>query len=420
MKKLVVLALLLAAGMLWAQAPAAPTFTMGLTLDYMWANDFGPGKEFSDRPILELKFNWVADDLTTAYVELEEGPMGSQGDTTAIVLTDTNGDITIPTFTGNALSPGGFRSAYTTLADAGYDVKIAGLDKAYFTTNVGKALKLPVPVSVMYGYNEWNNKDGIKVTKTEFEDFLGEADIRTWGAQVEITPDPAVTLRSNWAWNPGGFGTKSQFLVGAYGTVAPITYEVTYFTHGMEMGKNWIEGGLEFNQDMTPDVNLAVSFSGEYDMADDQDYADLGFAYGAPYEWTGMTDPAQYMLQAGVQVMYQKMFGFGLAWRGAEEFIAGALQPQVYFTPKAGDPMELFAQIGLGFDSDIFDSSFDSMEVALRYTMGKVQWYLGFLYGADLNKGIAREWSDFDVNGMVVGKVGTETTAIFMRGKLAL
>jgi len=52
--------------------------------------------------------------------------------------------------------------------------------------------------------------------------------------------------------------------------------------------------------------------------------------------------------------------------------------------------------------------------------MGKVQWYLGFLYGADLNRGIAREWSDFDVNGMVVGKVGSDTNAIFMRGRVAL
>ncbi len=418
MKKLVVLALLLAAGMLWAQAPAAPTFTMGLTLDYMWANDFGPGKEFSDRPILELKFNWVADDLTTAYVELEEGPMGSQGDTAI-----PNGGSTA---LGNPLVPGGFRSVYTTLADQGYDVKITGLDKAYFTTNVGKALKLPVPVSVMYGYNEWNNKDGIKVTKTEFEDFLGEADIRTWGAQIEVTPDPAVTLRSNWAWNPGIAGAKANFLIGAYGTIAPITYEVTYFTHAMEMGKNWIEGGLEFNQDMTKDVNLAVAFSGEYDMADAQDYTDLGALAGfdSAYGWasagTVVAPDAQYMLQVGVQVMYQKMIGFGLAWRGAEDMMAGALQPQLYYTPKAGDPMELFAQLGLGLDSDAFDTVFDSMEVALRYTMGKVQWYLGFLYGADLNRGIAREWSDFDVAGMKVGQVGGETTAIFMRGRVAL
>jgi hypothetical protein len=433
MKKLVVLALLLAVGMLWAQAPAGPTFTMGLRLDYQWANDFGPGKEFSDRPNIELKFNWVADDLTTAYVELEEGPLNSQGDTALVTAAgvDDAGDevLVLETATGNAASMGGFRSIRTTLADQGYDNRIAGLDKAYFTTNVGKALKLPVPVSVMYGYNEWNNADGIKVTKTEFEDYLGEADIRTWGAQVEIKPDPAITLRSNWAWNPGAMPYEnSEFLIGAYGTVAPITYEVTFFTHDMVLGKNWIEGGAEFNQDMTPDVNLAVAFMGEYDMADGAAYADrMG---GGPdvaipaYGWAsggGLTVPdAQLQLQAGVQVMYQKMFGVGLAWRGAEDMWGGALQPQFYYTPKPGDPLEVFLQIGLGLDSDAFDQTFDSLEFAFRYTMGKVQWYLGWLYGVDLNRGIAREWSDFDVAGMVVGKVGGETNAIFMRGNLQI
>ena len=182
----------------------------------MWAQDFGPGKEFSDRPILELKFTYKADDFTSVYVELEEGPLASQGDTAGV------------TSSLRAVSA----NVYRTTADAGYDVEIAGLDRAYFTTDVGKQLKLPVGVVVMYGLNEWNNKDDIKVTKSEWEDYLGEADIRNWGAQVEVMPAPMVTLRSNWAWNPGAHDpNKAQFLVGAYGTVAPVTYEVTYFTN---------------------------------------------------------------------------------------------------------------------------------------------------------------------------------------------
>jgi len=443
MKRLVVLmALLVFAGMLWAQAPAAPTFTMGLTLDYMWAQDF-VGPDYSDRPILELKFNWKADDFTTAYVELEEGPMSSQGDTrTATAATYTvvgagaDGDpttsadndlvtVTVPNVTATGGLQGGFRNVYSTNADAGYNVAIHGLDKAYFTTDVGKALKTPVPVVVMYGYNEWNGKDGIKVTKSEFEDFLGEADIRNWGAQIEVTPSPAVTLRSNWAWNPGADGlAEGQFLVNAYGTVAPVTYEVTYFTHGMSPDLGWIEGGLKFAQDMSADLNVAAMFSFEYDLAGGEDYAEAlglptGSSVGIPaYNWAGAEDAA-YMIQAGLQVMFQKMAAFGVSYRGAEELLDGAVQLQGYFTPKAGDPLEAFVQIGLGLNGDVFEEMFDSAEVALRYTMGKVQWYLGLFWSPELGRAIAKEWADFDLFG-VSANGSLETTAVFMRGKLAL
>jgi len=433
MKKLVVLmALLVVAGMLWAQAPAAPaapTFTMGLTLDYMWAQDFN-GSNFSDRPILELKFNWVADAFTTAYVELEEGPMSSQGDTTAATLsgtfTDSNGDtvtVTLPNPVTTGGAQGGFRNVYSTVADRGYNVAIHGLDKAYFTTDVGKALKTPVPVVVMYGYNEWNNKDGIKVTKSEYEDFLGEADIRNWGAQVEITPNPAVTIRSNWAWNPGAVGLdEGQFLIGAYGTVAPITYEITYDTHGFSPDLGWIEGGLKFAQDVSADLNVAVMAAFQYDMASVDDYTEVAGVTTIPaYAFTALgdsliADDAAYQLQAGIQVMYQKMAAFGVSYRGAEGLLDGAVQLQGYFTPKAGDPLEAFVQLGLGLNGDVFANMMDSAEVALRYTMGKVQWYLGFFWNAEFGRAIAKEWADFDLFEVP----GGETSAIFMRGKLAL
>jgi len=414
MKKLVVLAMLLVAVATWAQ------FTAGVTLDYMWMQDFGAGKEYSDRPILELKFTWKADDFTTAYVELEEGPLASQGDTQG----------------GTSGAQGGFRNIYVTDADKGYDVKIAGLDRAYFTTDVGKAMKLPVPVVVMYGLNEWNGKETVagRVTKSEFEDFLGEADIRNWGAQVEVTPNPAVTIRSNWAWNGGAndvaAAAKAQFLIGAYGTVAPISYELYYDTHAMGFDKGWFEGAVKYAGDLTKDINLAAMVGVEYDMADGGDYADaLGLATDVAipaYGWASSVaddlevPDAQYMVQFGAQFMYQKMIGLGVSYRGAEDMLAGAVQLQGYFTPKAGDPLEVLAQLGLGLDSDVFDNAFDSLEVALRYTMGKAVWYLGFEYNADLGRAIAKEWADFDPAGDIVGAVGDETAAIFMRGRVAL
>jgi len=367
MKKLVVLAMLFVAVAAWAQ------LTAGVTLDYMWAQDFGPGKEFSDRPILELKFTYKADDFTSVYVELEEGPLASQGDT------------------GPGTYPGSVTNA--TLADAGYDVQITGLDRAYFTTDIGKQLKLPVGVVAMYGLNEWNNKDGIKVTKSEYEDFLGEKDIRTWGAQIEVMPAPMVTIRSNWAWNPGAQDpNKSQILVGAYGTVAPVTYEATYFTNNQDgFDQGWIEGGVKFAQDMTPEINVAVSASAEYDMSD-----------AAVFEW---------LAQVGAQALYNKMASLGLAWRGYDGFEAGGMQVQLWAMPIAN--VELFAIIGLGLDDTLYAETFDSMEVTVKYTMGKVLWYLGLLWNNDGGGMIAKEWADFTVGG-------NETTAIYMRGKVAL
>jgi hypothetical protein len=346
--------------------------TAGVTLDYMWAQDFGPGKEFSDRPILEMKFTYKADDFTSVYVEFEEGPLASEGDTTG--LTDVG-------------------------ATLGYDMQFDGLDRAYFTTDIGKQLKLPVGVVAMYGLNEWNNKDGIKVTKSEWEDFLGERDIRTWGAQIEVMPAPMVTLRSSWAWNPGAIDpNKAQFLIGAYGTVAPVTYEFTYFTNNKEFDAGWLEGGVKFAQDVTPAINVAAAVNAEYDLDDGNTYVVLG-------------EQNEWLLQVGAQALYNKMASLGVAWRSWDAYTAGGLQLQLWAMPVAN--VELLGIIGFGLDDDLFAETFDSMEVTVKYTMGKVLWYLGLLWNNDGGSFIAKEWADFTVGG-------NETTAIYMRGKVAL
>lgn len=437
MKKLVVLALLLTAGMLWAQA-AAPVvpwsdvhkMDLGLTLDYGFANDFGPGKEFADYEYLELKFNWVVDDFTTAYVELEEGPITGAGSTTGAFAATT----------GNA------RNA----PSQGRSMAIAGVDRAWFMTDLGKAFKLPVGVVAVYGLNEWNNKDWLTVTKGEFENFVGEKDIRRWGAQLEIMPSPMVTLRSQWSWN-----FKDQlFLVGAYGAVGPISYEATYYTNGEYLAatdngvagadradliaeeaadlnkiKGWVEGGVKFAQDLTKDLNVAAVVGFQYDMADYSDAWLLDYKASTATNTAGDNgiEFSQYYLQAGAHVMFQKMASLGLAWRGAEQFMAGAFRVEGWAMPIKGQPLELLAVLGLGLDSDLYDNMFDSLEVSFRYTLGKVQWYLGVLYNSDLGRVIAKEWADFDLAARELANLAPfsssgvrtgEMTAIFLRGRL--
>jgi hypothetical protein len=72
MKKLIVLAMLVMAVAVWGQT--GPDLTINAKIEYIGAWDQS-GKTYSDKPMYELKFNWVVDDYNTAYLEFEEGPM---------------------------------------------------------------------------------------------------------------------------------------------------------------------------------------------------------------------------------------------------------------------------------------------------------------------------------------------------------
>jgi hypothetical protein len=362
MKKLIVLVMLLMAAVLWAQ-----DLTITGKIEYMYAQDLAAGKEFSDKPMYELKFNFDVDEFNTAYLEFEEGPM----------------------------SPG-FASQAS--ADSGYAITANGAplpDKAWFQTDIGAAFDLPVGLTFKFGLEEWNNKDGIKVTKSEWEDFLGEADFRTWGAQVEIMPADVATIRAQWAWNQD----PKNILIGAYGTIDPVTYEVTYTNNKQDLDQGWIEAGAEFATDVTSDINVAVALMGEYDMSDAADA--LGIRYG---------------LQAGAQALYKGMASLGLAWRGIEDYIAGGLQVQVWAMPIADTPLELYGLVGLGLDSDVYPESFDSLEISVKYSFGKAEYWIGYFYAPAGSGGIAKEALDEGVAGL-----GTsDTGAIWVRGKISL
>lgn len=399
MKKLVVLmALLVITGMLWAQAaaPVAPALTIGATVSYFGVTDFGAGKEYSDQARWELKFNWVVDDLNTAYLEFEEGTMAFSAPAGLNA--------------GRGFAPGA-TADFSNLGDG--SVSDLLVDKAWWVTDVGKALKLPVGVKVKFGLEEWNNADSIKVTKSEWEDFLGERDFRTWGAQIEIVPSPMVTLRSSWAWNPDAQDDTFQnvFLVGAYGTVAPISYEVTYYTNGTnaagnpdgEFGMGWIEGGLKFVQNVSADLVIAAALNAEYDMADN----------------TGTVAIPTWRVQVGAQALFAKMASLGLAWRGQEEVTAGGLQVQGWAMPIKDKPLELYVTLGLGLDDALYPETFDSLEASLKYAFGKVAYYVGLYYAVEGTGNIAKEWLDMDVAGAGKG-TASETTAIWIRGVLSL
>jgi hypothetical protein len=365
MKKLIVLVMLLMAVGLWAQ-----DLSITGMIGYMFAQDLMAGKEFSDKPQYELKFNFNVDDYNTAYLEIEENPMELRtgpGFTTADISNAGNG--------------------------------LAILDKAYWTTDVGAALGLPVGVTFKVGAEEWKNKDAIKVTKSEWEDNLGKS-FKTWGGQVEIMPADMITIRSNWTWN----ADPKYFLIGAYGTVAPVTYELTYSTNGQEFDKGWLEGGAEFNQDVTSDINVGVAVLGEYDLQD-----------------LGTVANPTWQVQAGAQALYKSMASLGVAWRGQDQATAGGLQLQVWAAPIADKPLELYALVGLGLDDAKYPESFDSMEISLKYSFGSAEYWLGYFYAPAGSQGIAKEALDEDVAGVAGKGAGpSDTGAIWFRGKISL
>jgi hypothetical protein len=372
MKKLVVLAMLLVAGMLWAQAAAAPAYpqvTLGGAVVYMGVSDLGAGKTYSDKPDIEVKWTVKTDDFNSVYIELDGESTDNIGGT---------GDLT------KAIE--------------------APFDRAWFSTDLGKALKLPVGVVTTIGFNEWKNKDGNKVTKGEWEDIIGKG-FKKWGVQFEVMPAPIVTLRSTFVLD----ADEKAIMVGAYGAQGPVSYEAAYYTNGQDPDLGFIEGGVKFVQDVAEGINLAVAVNGAYDMFDGaKDVKDpLSGAVliaGAPYV-------PFWQAGVGVSVMYQKMASLGIGWRGESwkwdddvfdklDTELGSMQVDLWAMPIADQPLELYAVLGLGLgDSDIYDSMFDSFEVSVKYTVGKAYFYVGYLYNAEEGFFIAKEAADLDVYG---------------------
>lgn len=347
MRKLVVLALLLVAGMLWAQA----TVTLTGEVETRWLQDF-TNKNFSQEPEVVVGVTAKVDGNNTAYIEIEEGPR-------AEFLAQTT-DVTI----------------------------IFPFDKAYFTTNVGAVLGLPVPLTWRIGFDEYDLYDAVKVTWGEWEDTIG-SDLHAWGSELNLTVDP-VMVRFAWA-NDTRWGSKG-FLVGIAGNVAPLYFEAGYYELNEETGKGDIEAGVEFAQDMAEGINVAAAATLNYDIEN----------AAGDSQWTA---------GAAAVVTYNKMASAGVAWKGVQDNEAGGLQVDLWAKPSADQPLEVFVALGIGLDDDVYPETFDSLEGSVKYMMGASTWYLGVMWIADGGVGIAREKSDWVTPA-------TDSTSIFMRAEL--
>lgn len=353
MRKLVVLAMLLVAGMLWAQA----TVTLTGEVETRWLQNF-TGKETLQWPEVVVGVNAKVDDNNTLYIEFEEGSRTEFYDQLPVVTADAGVGL-----------PGGF-------------------DKAYFTSNIGAILKLPVALTWRTGFDEYDLFDAVKVTFGEWEDTIG-SDLHSWGNEINVNVDPVVV---RFAWSSDFSWTYKGFLAGIAATVAPLYFEVGYYEKAEETGKGDVEAGVEFAQDMAEGINVAAAGTVNYDIEN-------------------AAGDAQWTAGAAVLVTYNKMVSGGVAWKGVQDNEAGGLQVDLWAKPSAGQPLEIYAALGIGLDEDLYAETMDSFEGSLMYKFGASTWYLGLLWIADGGTGIAREKSDF-VNP------GTDSTSLFMRAEL--
>ena len=357
MKRLIVLvAALLLVGMI-AMADA----TVSGKVEYRAKNDM-TDEVFANAGVIELKIDGMIDDNTSAYIELEENPKPN-----------------------------------------GYSIPgLFGLDKAHLTVDVGAAMDLPVGLTINAGFNEFKVKDGIKVTKGEYEDWLGFA-TNDWGYQIEIMPvaDMDITIRTQFTgdWDAEGM------LIGAYGTIDPVTFEAAYvIPGGWATDTGVIEAGAEGNLEVGPGT-LGVAATMDYYLDPENDgYTDYDgdIEFGAGVDFT----------------MEDGLVRGGVALRGNSDDALGGVALYVSSAPPQAEGLEAFLSIGLAvaeaFATDTAEAisspekGLDSVDFGLSYALGGSTWYVGYLYSVEGGK-IAKEWAELDPAG--------EEGAIYIRAK---
>ncbi len=363
MKKLVVLAMLLVAGMLWAQV------TLTGEVETKWYNDFN-AKNFYQGPEVIIGVNAKIDDNNSLYIEIEEGP---RPELLAKVGPQAN------------LDPD----------------NIFPFDKAYFTVDLGKVFKLPVGLTWRTGFDEYDPYDGVKVSWGEWEDVIG-SDLHTWGEEFNITKD---MVQARVAW--GNDFSYKEFLAGVAVKYDPVWVEVSYVNYGSEdFGKGDIEAGVEVNYAVSKELMVGAAFDMDFDLEE------TGTTYGHQGD-------SEYTLGAGLCVNYNKMVSLGIGWQGVQDYIAGGVQVDLWAQPVADKPLQLWAAVGLGLDEDVYSESFDSFEASLSYVFGKATTYFGVFWAAEdggtgikTTNPIAREKMDF------ITAVPYDQMAIFMRAEL--
>jgi hypothetical protein len=360
MKKLFVLvAALLLVGVI---ASAESDVTFSGEVETRWMQDY-TNKDFTQSPVVEVKIDAVVDDVSSLYIELEEGANG-------IGFLDTDGD------------------------------PAHAFDKAHFTIDLGAAFGLPVGLTLRNGWDEYDLFDAVKVTVGEYEDIIG-SDWQQYGNEVNVEVNENVAIRALWA-HP--FDIKG-YSIGVAVTYDPVYVEVGYVEIGSaevdeDIAQGDIEAGAEFAMEVADGINLSAAAAVDFDL-NEGDITDPNY------------DESYWALGAAVAVEYNEMVTLGIAFRGEQESTANSMQVDVSAAPL--EDVEVFLIAGLSLDDDAVygagSETLDSMEGSVKFMLGASTWYVGLQWIADGGTGIASEKGDF-------GPEATDSTSAFVRGEL--
>jgi hypothetical protein len=342
MKKLFVLV----AALLLVSMVAAAEVTVSGKVEIRELTDFND-ETFANDGIVELKFDATVDENNSVYIEIEEEGTPDFGKVTE--------GITVLLF-----------------------------DRAHFTSNIGAMLGLPVGVEIKAGFNEWKGSDAMGVSKGDYEDFYGD-DFKAWGYQVEVMAADFVTLRTTF----GGDWDGEEWLIGAYGTYDPITYEVFYIVDtDYDVADGEIQGGGEYHGDVADGIALGASVAGKYEL-----------------------DSEIWALGVGVDVLYNDTLRAGVGYRTEKDKETGAMQVDLSAVPPAPVDLEVFLAVGLALDEgyQTDDETFDSLDFGVKLDVG-AEFYVGYLY-SKAGGNIGKEWAEISPTG--------EEGAVYLRGVLS-
>ena len=243
------------------------------------------------------------------------------------------------------------------------------LDKAYFTTAIGKFAGLEdmgVTITTVWGWQEWANAEYAKITGYE-EEAVWDAKAENWQVNIDVGIMDMVHIEA--AFMPAD-DVDNELMFGAYGGVDPIHVEVYYSQEGAkELGEGIVGVGANFGMDVMPGMfafELGLAFG--YNMLSD-----------AP-------DYEQYALGVGLATTIMEMAYLNVGFAGNDQTIFSLL----WFELGAAYEDMVGADLGVGMtmDDDFFSEVMDELDVSVWVAVGKAKFRVGYVMHAEQDLGV--------------------------------
>ena len=232
------------------------------------------------------------------------------------------------------------------------------LDKAYFTTAIGKYAGLEdmgVSITLIWGWQEWANEEYAKVTGYENEHVF-DAKVENWQFNIDIGIMDTVHIEAAMAPEPG----LGASMFGVYGGMDPIWVEAYYTQEGEALDKGDIGIGAKFGMDIMPGM-----------------YAfDIGLSFNYNMD-TDALDGDQYALGVGLANTIMEMVYLNVGISGNDDVLLQLL----WFEVGAGYEDMVGADLGVGMilDEDTAPETLDEIDFSVWVKVGAAAFRVGYL-----------------------------------------